>query len=90
MNCWGVIKQQEYNVGDKVKIVDCNDLRKCELVNPSGKMEKWAGKVMTIADIDYDNSYIMQEDNRNWFWYPEMIYGKMIKINIKGELLNGK
>ena len=46
-----IIKQDKYKVGDRVKIVELDALKKCLAVNSSGKMDKWAGKTMTIKDF---------------------------------------
>lgn len=75
-----VIKQDHYNVGDKVLIVDeftsdCNR-------DPKRKMEKWLGKVMTIRNCKYHNMYKMVEDNGEhydgWIWNTHCIAGKVI------------
>ncbi len=75
-----VIKQDHYNVGDKVLIVDeftpeCNP-------DPKRKMGKWLGKVMTIRDNRYPNLYRMVEDNKEhingWNWNTHCIAGKVI------------
>ena len=75
-----VIKQDHYNVGDKVLIVDdftpdCNP-------DPERKMGKWLGKVMTIRDKRYPNLYKMVEDNKEyidgWNWNKHCIAGKVI------------
>lgn len=75
-----VIKQDHYNVGDKVLIVDkftqdCNP-------DPKREMGKWLGKVMTIRDNRYPNLYRMVEDNKEhingWNWNTHCIAGKVI------------
>lgn len=75
-----VIKQDHYNVGDKVLIVDeftpdCNR-------DPKRKMEKWLGKVMTIRNCQHHNMYKMVEDNKEhfdgWIWNTHCIAGKVI------------
>lgn len=75
-----VIKQDHYNVGDKVLIVDdftpdCNP-------DSERKMGKWLGKVMTIRDNRYPNLYKMVEDNKEyingWNWNTHCIAGKVI------------
>jgi hypothetical protein len=81
----------KYRPGDRLKIVDLETLRECEYVNPSGKMEKWAGKTMTVVDVDMalDDgvvSYLMIEDNQSWYWYDDMIKRKL-KNKIKGVIL---
>ena len=48
----------KYKVGDKVRIVSDKSGGNW---NPSGKMDKWLGKVMTIRGIRGD-SYMMEED----------------------------
>ena len=62
-----------YKIGDKVRIVDCwND--DC-LQNADGEMDKWLGKVMTIASMTSWGSYRMKEDNCRWCWNGYAIAG---------------
>lgn len=80
----------EYNVGDKVLIVDkwVKSYEDGGLQNCDGEMDKWLGKVMTVKTNK--GTYIhMEEDQHDegsfsdggWFWYPEMIAGKFEKTN---------
>ena len=62
----------KYKVGDKVRI--SKELAKCPFINKSGKMNHWAGKVMTIKSIE-TCYYCMKEDKGNWAWDDEMISG---------------
>ena len=74
-----VKKQENYNIGDRVLIVDGKSLKSSINSNPSGRMNKYAGSIMTIVDYDsHSQSYLMKEDNRTWHWYPEMIRGKVL------------
>ena len=72
-----IVKQDHYEVGDKVKIV--ND--RTRGMNEIGLMDHWLGKVMTIRSCDLD--YRMKEDikewRNGWFWQDEMIEGKVVK-----------
>lgn len=80
-----VVKQEKYEVGDKVLIVS-KWVKGCRQ-NENGKMDKWLGKVMTIRAIkDFEKSYKMEEDEREhngegWFWFPPSIVGKVIDEN---------
>ena len=66
----------EYKVGDKVRII-----RKGSNWNPSGKMDKWLGKIMTIkqiypATLTTLSIYKMEEDqdennNYGWSWMQD-------------------
>ena len=55
-----VVKQNKYEVGDKVKIID-NWVDGCNQ-NGAGEMDKWLGKVMTINFVDKNNIFHMNED----------------------------
>ena len=72
-----IVKQDHYEVGDKVKIV--ND--RTRGMNEIGLMDHWLGKVMTIRSCDLD--YRMKEDikewRNGWFWQDEMIEGKVVE-----------
>ena len=67
----------KYKVGDKVRIVD----HRTFLMNCSGEMDKWLGKVMTIRSVDYYFPvYRMEEDfdendGHGWMWDDSMIAG---------------
>lgn len=62
-----------YKVGDKVRIVDHWNDNCCQ--NMEGKMDKWLGKVMTIAGMTRWESYRMKEDNGLWCWNDNAIAG---------------
>ena len=76
-----IVKQDKYEVGDKVKIIDkwvdgCYE-------NSEGYMDKWLGKTMTIIDILSNGDYKMKEDNSEncglgWYWNSECIEGKVV------------
>jgi len=76
-----VVKQEKYEVGDKVKIVDLEELKNSFCCNPDGFMDKWADKIMTIEKI-CDGYFRTREDRKDehgsWAWYPDMIAGKVI------------
>lgn len=79
-----IVKQDRYEVGDKVKIVDKwvsgtqNRLR---------KMDKWLGKVMTIrGGFSNSHTYWMEEDadengsyGHGWLWNDKDIEGKVVE-----------
>lgn len=81
-----VVKQDKYEVGDKVKIVskwtvDTNE-------NSDGEMDHWLGKIMTIRKInsDGDEYYIMEEDKgetfgNGWVWNKHCIEGKVVDVS---------
>ena len=76
-----VIKQDRYNVGDKVLIVD-KFTQECDVAT-SGSMDKWLGKVMTIKVVVNRGIYKMVEDEKEycggWFWNEHCIVGKVIE-----------
>ena len=63
----------KYKVGDVVRIKD--DISKCRFRNSEGKMDKWQGQVMTIADIVASTKYRMVDDCGAWLWPEDMIAG---------------
>lgn len=65
----------KYKVGDKVRIVS----HRAYNMNPSGEMDKWLGKVMTIRGLS-SFGYWMEEDygkylGDGWMWDDSMISG---------------
>lgn len=62
-----------YKVGDKVRIVDHWNDDCCQ--SADGEMDKWLGKVMTIASMTSWGSYRMKEDNCRWSWNDYAIAG---------------
>lgn len=75
-----IIKQDKYEVGDKVKIVDKWNDKTME--NTFGHMDKYLGTVMTIRRICPDGDYQMIEDEREyaggWYWNKYCIEGKVV------------
>jgi len=77
-----IIKQDKYTVGDVVRIVDLETLKKIE-----GDITKskgiWARKVMTIKEqIKGTKDYRMVEDAANGYigyWFSDMIQGKVVE-----------
>jgi hypothetical protein len=71
----------KHAVGEKVKIKAVEELKKTECYNPSGKMDGWAGQTMTIAaaypETPFEDSYLMNEDKGEWYWYDDMIIEKI-------------
>lgn len=66
---------KKLKVGDKVKIVD---EKTGKAWSPSGKMDRWLGKIMTIRDIAGSGTVGMREDvgeygGGGWNWHPHMI-----------------
>lgn len=65
----------KYKVGDKVRIVG----HRAYNMSPSGEMDKWLGKVMTIRGLS-SFGYWMEEDSGKylgdgWMWDDSMISG---------------
>jgi hypothetical protein len=81
----------KYKVGDKVRIVKNWDKVNKSYVNPSGQMDHWLGKVMTIKRLD-GNHYKMVEDITEhcggWYWFDDMIEGLETSFN-KSHLKTG-
>lgn len=73
-----VIKQDHYNVGDKVLIVD-EFTSKCCAVDA---MRKWLGTIMTIRGLALNGGYYMKEDDSvrkaGYIWNENCIAGKVI------------
>ena len=68
----------KYKVGDKVRIVS----KRTTNMDAYGKMDCWLGKVMTIEKVlDEDHCYRMKEDGHSWFWFDNMIVGKVEEEN---------
>ena len=80
-NNYAIIKQKEYNPGDKVKIVDrwSEDCHQ----KTGGEMDKWLGKIMTVYLKHYPNDYTMLEDSK-FRWFPNAIEGKVFE-NVQSE-----
>ena len=60
----------KYKVGDRVRIVS----EPPEGLNWNDEMDKYLGKVMTVGGFFY-NSFKMEEDKGEWYWYDNMIAG---------------
>lgn len=70
-----------YKVGDIVKIKNDFSCSKKYEIGTNKKMEKYAGKTMTIREIN-GNAYRMEEDNgeyygNGWRWSEDMLKGKV-------------
>lgn len=61
----------KYKVGDRVRIVSKKDN---SYWNPSGMMDKWLGKTVTIRVVR-SGYYRLAEDGGEWCWYEDMIAG---------------
>lgn len=72
----------KYKVGDRVRIVD----HRTKIMESSGKMDRWLGKIMTIKSIGKGRCsgdalyYKMVEDEKEffgggWYWDDECIAG---------------
>lgn len=68
----------KYNVGDKVKICECNPGH-CD-VGFARAMENYCGQVATIIKLTYDDwsdqdVYRLDVDNGKWKWSDEIVEG---------------
>jgi hypothetical protein len=76
-----IVKQDKYEVGDKVKVRE--DLKFGEYYRNASVIEdmlKYAGEIMTVFKTGgRDDDFILTEDERNWTWKPEMFEGKVIE-----------
>lgn len=87
----------KYRIGDVVKIVGISQFVHCGNRNLDGQMDHWAGKEMTIRDIQGYNKYYMKEDideatcnmMPGWIWDDTMIecLADTIKID-SNDLIN--
>lgn len=68
----------KYKVGNRIKIKDDFSCDKNYEVETNKKMEKYAGRIMTVRKIN-NNLYKMQEDCKEnidgWYWSEDMIEG---------------
>lgn len=84
MTTYRIVKQDKYEVGDKVKIID-KWIPGCAQ-NHEGRMDKYLGKVMTIRYITYDGAYKMVEDEKEhcggWYWNNKCIEGKVVEEDV--------
>ena len=81
-----VVKQDSYEVGDKVKIVDKWNEKTNQ--NHDGEMDKYLGTVMTIESSTRLEMYQMEEDKSEndglgWFWNKHCIEGKVVDDSIE-------
>lgn len=86
-----------YKVGDKVRIKPIEEFRLCSGINSNGRMDKYAGTIMTIKEV-YGDGYKMFEDQGDgyegagWMWYEHLIQGldastnrlQLIRLLMKG------
>ena len=66
------IRKSKFNIGEKVKIKDDLQEGRPSFVNITRKMEDYAGLIVTIEDIYYDEqddyfSYLIEEDE-GFYW----------------------
>lgn len=74
------MSKTRYKVGQKVRIVGYRVDRM------SNQMDKWLGKVMTIARVTFPEAsnyvqeirYRMEEDQEYWVWLNTMIVGEAV------------
>ena len=72
---------KRFNVGDKVRIKYLHLFKNSKFANPSGKMNGFAAKVVTIhtafTDKGYEDTYLIHEDGGKWYWYDDMFSEKI-------------
>ena len=84
----------KYKVGDAVMIKELNKFKKCAGINFEGKMDHWAGKIMTIRKATpglYKMNEDVKEKRNGWSWSDEMIeclVNSSIKNLNQGELMD--
>lgn len=89
-----VVKQDSYEIGDKVKIVDKWNDKTNE--NSDGYMDKYLGSVMTIKEIWKHGLYLMEEDRYDreflggWCWNKHCIEGKVVDDSIEPQKVEPK
>lgn len=74
------VKKAEYAVGEKVLIVS----ERVDLMNSSGKMDKYLGTVMTVREAEGGRGWYHMEEDRGehyggWSWNTDMIVGAVIQ-----------
>lgn len=67
------IRKSKFNIGEKVKIKDDLQKGRPNFVYVTKKMEDYAGLIVTIEDIYYDEqddyfSYLIEEDDEGFYW----------------------
>lgn len=76
-----IVKQDKYDVGDKVKVR--NDIWLGEYhphASVVSDMLKYAGQIVTVKKINQPNdNFYINEDDGNWCWAPEMMEGKVVE-----------
>jgi hypothetical protein len=82
-----IVKQDKYEVGDKVKIVDKTPADACFGTG----MGKWLGKIMTVRrnkypyEMEEDAGECVTNDNKylGWNWHQNAIEGKVIEATYR-------
>lgn len=64
---------KELKPGDKVKIVDY----RTSIMNTTGKMDEWLGKIMTVKHSCSDSDRVIMEEDERWVWNAESIEYKI-------------
>ena len=92
----------KYNVGDKVRVRQWDDMVKeygllgdlekvictpgCSFTNG---MKKFCGRVVTISDVISSNSrYLIKENDRTWYWTDEMFDPYKVKIARQADFID--
>lgn len=76
-----MIKQGRFKAGDKVRVNYLQSLKSAKFISPSGKMNGFAGRIVTIhtafTEKGYEDCYTIHEDKGKWFWYDDMFAEKL-------------
>lgn len=90
----------KYNVGDKVRVRQWDDMvkeygllgdAKSDICIPgfTNGMKKFCGSVVTISNIIFnDSGYLIKEDNQNWYWIDKMLEPYKVKIARQADLID--
>ena len=74
-------KQSSYSIGDRVRIVPLDELKRCLKRRSDSEIDEWAGKIVTIRkECPICGGYWTEGDNPDWCWTHDMIEGKVIEL----------
>jgi hypothetical protein len=74
-------KQSSYSIGDRVRIVPLDELKRCLKRRSDSEIDEWAGKIVTIRkECPICGGYWTEGDNPDWCWTHDMIEGKVIEM----------
>lgn len=74
-------KKGRFKTGDTVRVKCLQSLKSAKFINPSGKMNGFANKIVTIhtafTEKGYEDCYTIHDDKGKWFWYDDMFSEKL-------------